>query len=128
MIFIDASFVIAIASKADQWHERATELLPKLQNQERIISGLMVSEIITLIGAIHGGKAAKNVYNYIKDNYVIYKVEDIYDEIIWDYIKYDGTLSFADSSAITIMKKLGIYEIFSFDSDFDKVNNLVRIH
>jgi predicted nucleic acid-binding protein len=128
MIFIDANFIIAIASNIDQWHEKAVKLLPKAKKEKRVTSELIVSEVITLIGSLHGGKAAKNIYNYIKDNHLIYKDDGLFDEIIIDFLKYDGTLSFADSSAITIMRKLEIHEIFSFDSDFDKVDNIVRIH
>ncbi|MDR3063377.1 MAG: PIN domain-containing protein [Methanobrevibacter sp.] len=128
MIFVDANFIIALASNIDQWHERAVELLPEAKNEKRVISELIVSEIITLIGSLHGGKAAVNIYNYIKDNHLIYKNDELFDEIMLDFLKYDGTLSFADSSAITIMKKLKIHKILSFDSDFDKINNIVRIY
>ena len=64
----------------------------------------------------------------IKDNYLIYTCDDLFDEIVSDFLKYDCGLSFADSSAITISKKLDIHEIISFDSSFDKVDDIVRIH
>jgi predicted nucleic acid-binding protein len=128
MIFVDANFIIALASKIDQWHTPAVKLLPRVKKEERITSEPVVSEIITLIGSLHGGKAAMNIYNYIKDNYTVYKDDGLFDEIMQDFLKYDGTLSFADSSAITIMGKLNITKIVSFDSDFDKVDNIVRIH
>jgi predicted nucleic acid-binding protein len=127
VIFIDASFIIATASKSDQWHERAIKLLPKVKKEERIISELIISETITLIGILHGGKAAVNVYNYIKDNHTIYQDKKLLDESIPNYLKFDGKLSLADSTAVTIMKKLGIEKIASFDSDFDKVG-IIRIH
>ena len=127
MIFIDASFIIATASKMDRWHKRAMELLPELKKEERIISELIISEAISLIGVLHGGKAAVNVYNYIKDNHTIYKDKNLLDESIHNYLKYDGKLSLADSSAITIMKELVIKKIASFDSNFDKVG-LIRIY
>lgn len=44
------------------------------------------------------------------------------------FLKYDGTLSFADSVSIEIMRNLEIDEIVSFDSDFDKVDGVIRIH
>lgn len=128
MIFIDANYIIALASNIDQWHEKAVELLPKVKKEKRVTSEFIVSEVITLVGSLHGGKEAVKIYNYIKDNYLIYKNDELFDEIILDFLKHDGTLSFADSSAITIMKRLDIHEIFSFDSDFDKVNDIVRIH
>jgi predicted nucleic acid-binding protein len=37
-------------------------------------------------------------------------------------------LSLADSTAIQVMKSKKIHEIYSFDSDFDKVEGIIRIH
>ncbi|KZX17217.1 type II toxin-antitoxin system VapC family toxin [Methanobrevibacter filiformis] len=128
MIFVDATFIIAIASDIDQWHERAVEILPKIKKEKRITSELIISEIVTLVGALHGGKSALKIYNYIKDNYIIYKDDKLLDESMLELLKYDGTLSLADSSALTIMKKLNIHEIASFDDDFDNKDHVVRIH
>ncbi len=44
------------------------------------------------------------------------------------FLKYDGTISLTDSSSIEIMKKYHVKKIISFDSDFDKVQEIVRIH
>ncbi len=44
------------------------------------------------------------------------------------FLKYDGSISLADASSIEIMKKYGIEKIISFDSDFDKVDDISRIH
>jgi len=44
------------------------------------------------------------------------------------FLKYDGTLSFADSVSVQIMKELKIEKIVSFDSDFDKVKEIIRIY
>ncbi len=43
------------------------------------------------------------------------------------FLKYDGSISLADASSIEIMKKYGIKKIISFDSDFDKANEIDRI-
>ncbi|MBZ9570085.1 PIN domain-containing protein [Methanobrevibacter sp. TMH8] len=128
MIFVDANFIIATASAVDQWHDKAIKLLPKIKKEERITSEPIISEIITLVGKFHGAKAAINVYNYIKDTHLIYKDENLFDETIVEYLKYDATLSFADSTAVTIMKELNIQKIASFDSDFDRVDGIIRIH
>jgi predicted nucleic acid-binding protein len=38
-----------------------------------------------------------------------------------------GILSFVDSISVEIMKDLGINKV-SFDSDFDKVDKIIRIY
>ncbi len=129
MIFIDSSFLIALANDNDQWHQRAVKILKKVIKHQNIISTIHISETITLIGSISGGKVADEIYQYIKDNYkIIDATIDLLDNSREKYLTYDGTISLADSLAIEIMEKQGIIEIASFDSDFDKIKGIVRIH
>lgn len=129
MIFIDSSFFIAAINKKDQWHKKAGEILPIIKNEEKITSGLILSESVTLVGSLFGGKIGLNLFNYIIDNYEIrYADKDLSFNAMEIFLKYDGTLSFADSVSVRIMKDLGIENIVSFDSDFDKVDNIIRIH
>lgn len=128
MIFVDASYIIALIIEKDEFHEKALQLLPKIESQEKVITMPMVVETINLIGSCNGGKVGYTVYRYIKDNYTIINYETLLDESIYYFLKYDGTLSLADSTAIQVMKSKKIHEIYSFDSDFDKVEGIIRIH
>lgn len=128
MIFVDASFIIALVLENDEFHKRAIELLPKIKSGDKIITMPMIIETINLIGSCYGGKVGVKIYNYIKDNYTIINYDTLLDESIIYFLKYDGTLSLADSTAINVMKNNNVYEIYSFDSDFDKVDGIVRVH
>ena len=44
------------------------------------------------------------------------------------FLRYDRTLSVSDAVAVFIMDKKNTGRILSFDSDFDKVEGIVRIH
>jgi hypothetical protein len=44
------------------------------------------------------------------------------------FLHYDGTLSVSDAVSVFIMERENIDRILSFDSDFDKVEGIVRIH
>lgn len=128
MIFIDASFFIAAVNKKDQWHEKAGEILPLIRKEEKVTSGLILSESVTLVGALFGGKIGLSLYNYIIGNHeILYPDKDLSFDAMETYLKYDGTLSFADSVSLKIMKDLGIEKIVSFDSDFDKADGIFRI-
>ena len=128
MIYVDASYIIALIIEKDQWHERALELLPKLKSEDKIITEAMIIESLNLIGSCLGGKVGYSIFRYITDNFTIYRSETLIDESMHYFLKYDGTLSLADCTAIDTMKELGITEILSFDDDFDKVNGIVRIY
>ena len=128
MIYVDASFIIALVIEKDQWHQRALELLPKLKSEDKFITEAMIIESLNLIGSCLGGKVGYSIFKYIADNFTIYKSETLIEESMHFFLKYDGTLSLADCTAINTMKELGITEILSFDDDFDKVDGIVRAY
>lgn len=129
MILIDASFFIASAIKRDQWHDRVHEILPEILEEDKITSILVVSEAVTLVGSLGGGKKGIRLYNYIMDNHeVIYPDKDVSFRAMETFLQYDGGLSFADSVSLELMQLSGIDTIVSFDSDFDKVKDVHRIH
>ena len=127
MIFADSSYFIALAREKDRWHKDALELAEKIQ-ESLLISELIISESITLIGSLKGGKAGKILYEYFEDNC---KIEFINEEMLKRsmeiFLKYNGSISLADASSIEIMKKHRVKKIISFDSDFDKVNEIERL-
>lgn len=127
MIFVDSSYFIAVARKKDQWHERAKEIYDKL-DEDLLVSDLVVSESVTSVGAISGGKEGRAVYDYILDNCrVVYADKKMLDRAMEVYLIYDGTLSLADAVSLVVMEDLGVRRILSFDSDYDKVKNIVRV-
>jgi len=129
MIFVDASFFIAIVNKDDQWHKDSIRVAKKIANSEKIVSNLIISESVTSVGSLLGGKIAKQLYDNIKDNYIIFNENrEIYDNSIFTLLHYDGTLSLADCLSLQIMRKIGINKIVSFDRDFDKIKGIKRIH
>jgi len=91
-------------------------------------SELILSESVTLIGSIFGNKSGLKLFNYILDNHEVHYIDkEMSLNAMETFLKYDGTLSFADSVSIEMMRNLKIDEIVSFDSDFDKVDEITRI-
>ena len=86
MIFVDASYIIALIIEKDQWHEDAIKLLDKLKSEEKIITEAMIIESINLIGSCHGGKVGYMTFKYIKDNFTIFKSETLLEESLRYYL------------------------------------------
>ncbi len=129
MIFIDASFFIAASIKKDQWHTRVLEILPEVTKQDKMTSIVVLSEAVTMVGSLAGGKMGARLYNYIIDNHEVkFMDKDLSTQAMNLFLKYDGVLSFADSVSLELMKQGKIDTIASFDSDFDKVKGIMRIH
>jgi uncharacterized protein len=129
LIFIDSSYFIALAIEEDQWHKHVKRIHNQIQKQQQITSLLTLSEALNIVGSLKGGKAGKLLYEYItRTNQIIYPNESITTNAIGKFLRYDGTLSYADVTSLEIMESQKINTIISFDSDFDKIKGINRIH
>jgi predicted nucleic acid-binding protein len=129
MIFVDSSFFVALVDRKDQWHPAAKAVLPVLADETIIISDMIIAESVTIIGRRSGGKTGEQLYHYFMDNCdLVIMDEKILKGSMSVFLHYDGTLSVADAASVFIMKKKNIDRILSFDTDFDKVAGIVRIH
>jgi predicted nucleic acid-binding protein len=127
LIFVDSSFFVALAYKRDRWHRRAVELAERLLDK-KLVTELVISESVTIIGALGGGKAGVDIYEFITGNCEVTFVDkELLESVIPVYLKYDGTLSISDAISIEIMRRRGIKEMVSFDADFDRVPSISRI-
>lgn len=128
MIFVDSCIYIALADTRDQWHRNAKKLTEYLETNEVLVSDLIISEVLTEIGKRGGGKKAHQIFDYFIDSCkIIYVNQDLLIESESLFLKYDGTLSLADAVSATIMRQKGVWDLLSFDSDFDKVEGINRI-
>ena len=129
MIFIDSSYLIALLNDRDQYHGKAKKIEPTIRKRKKIISQVILTETLNSL-SVFGGKTGKKIYDLINETHTIkyHSSKDFYDNVIEIFIKYDGTIGFSDCTSISIMKENNIVEIVSFDSDFDKVDEIHRIH
>lgn len=75
------------------------------------------------------GKKGTLLYNYIMDNHEVKFVDkELSSRAMNIFLQYDGMLSFADSLSLELMKQSQIDYIASFNSDFDKVKGIMRVH
>jgi len=129
MILVDSSFFIALVDRKDQWHAAAKSLLPILAGETILISDLILAESVTIIGRRSGGKAGEQLYHYFMDNCnLVVTDEKMLKGGMQVFLRFDGTLSVSDAVSVFIMKKRSIDRICSFDSDFDKIEGIVRVH
>jgi len=128
MIFVDSSYFIAIANRNDRWHRDAKRLTRRLEREDLLTSELVLSEAVTGVGSLLGGKAGKEAYDVIVDNCTIeLATAERCARAITVFLHYDGTLSFADAVSVVLMQEFGAQAIASFDRDFDRVRGIERL-
>lgn len=127
-VFIDANYIISLIVNNDKWHKAATEIFDYVDKKEKITCMSVINESITLINKKIGLNASAKAYEIILDNFIILEENiDLYTESMNILIKYHK-LSLTDSIIVELMKKNDIIEIISFDSDFDKVDGIIRTY
>jgi len=82
MIFVDSSYFIALAREKDRWHKDALRLAEDI-NESMMISDFIVSESVTLVGSLEGGKAGKMLYEYFTDNCKICYIQQRESELFY---------------------------------------------
>jgi predicted nucleic acid-binding protein len=127
-VFVDSSFWVAISDNKDQWHPRARELVGKVADPARVVD-LAASEAITIVGSRRGGKPARELYEVFQDSCsIVYAVEDLFDLAMSRHLRHDGALSVPDCVTVEAMVRTKDRTIMSFDSDFDRVKGIERVH
>ena len=129
MIFLDSSFVIALADEDDQCHDDAVRVFSKLDSH-RAISELVIAESVSAVGSRLGVKAGRMVFEnllYDSSTKTYFGNRRMYERAMTIFAKYGGRLSFADSVSVRLMYDQKITEIASFDSDFDSVEDVARM-
>ncbi len=129
IVFVDSSFIIAHARKEDENHERALEL-NHTTSKKRLIADLVLSETLTYI-KFHDTKEkaqelGERLSSLAETSFITPTLKDLTDAIgiVGKYEK----LSFCDALIAAQMKNNNIVQLLSFDSDFDVIPGIKRIH
>ena len=128
MYFLDTTFIVALFVSNDDWHQQAVDVFQEIKNQQLTISKLVIAETITVLKNKLKTKDILEIYRNIPNFFNIVDDSGMYDEAMNIFVKYDSTISFFDAMYVTVMEKEEITKIVSFDSDFDKIDKIARIH
>ncbi|KZX17535.1 tRNA(fMet)-specific endonuclease VapC [Methanobrevibacter cuticularis] len=133
MIFLDANFLINFYVKTNKDYERANELMEEMKNKERIISNLVIMEVITVMNVKlkQDHYLVSKVYKELNENYKVIIDNDFYGngfEILTKQMKKNKRrIPLFDSVYIALMRELGIKKIATFDNHFDNIIGIIRV-
>lgn len=129
MIFLDASHLISLILNNHPNHKRAKKIYLEIENREKIISKLVITEVITVLDKKLkvDKELLKYTYKYLNENFSIIDDYVFFDNAMEQVLKQKH-LGFFDCMYITIMKKLEIEKIATFDKDFNKVKEIEVIN
>jgi len=125
MIFLDASYLISLIFEDHDKHEKANELYKEMENKEKIISKLVITEVITVLDKKLkvNNELIRYAYDYLNTDFNIIDDYVFFDNALEQVLKQKH-LGFFDCMYIAIMKKLEIEELATFDEDFNKIEGI----
>ncbi|BBJ27815.1 PIN domain-containing protein [Athalassotoga saccharophila] len=131
MRFIDTNVFLRYFTADDpEKSKNSLELLKKIENGEEMVttSSLVIFE--TIFTLEHSYKVPRSDILQLLEP--ILNLKGLSLENKSTFIKAlkiysGGTFSFADAFNVAVMKKMNIKEIYSYDRDFDKIDEIKRI-
>ena len=114
MYLIDSSVWVALFLEFDSNHQKAEEIISKLEGKIYLPYNV-IAEVTSVLTYKHSKKQADNFLDYIEDNEDIILFENELKPEIEFFRKINKKLSFVDISLVFLSKKLDL-DLITFDS------------
>lgn len=122
-VFIDSSALFAYFVESDDFHKNAVSFLA--EKPELITSTVVLHETIALFAKRISKTIAKKVGSFVFEEEIITLIvpSNKEERESWELYRTSkrSKMSWVDYNNVTVMKNLGIKEIFTFDEDFRKL-------
>ncbi|MGC9114351.1 MAG: type II toxin-antitoxin system VapC family toxin [Candidatus Micrarchaeia archaeon] len=130
--FIDTSFFIAVYREGDENHARATELMAQVKkyaNELITTTDHVVDETVTFIARREGNKRGSTIAKTMLATKELKVLQPSQKQLLEaaELMEKSGRVSFCDALTVVLMKANKIKQIYSFDSDFDFIDDVKRI-
>ena len=129
MLFIDTCYLLSLINVMEKNHEKAVKLLEYIDEEETLINSIVLLEMLNRLKKKRYEKYRDTIIDliYNMDN-IHYLTNEDYNNSLKTCKKYDFSINFSDCTILETMKQFNITHIVSFDSDFDKANDITRIY
>lgn len=124
-VFIDASFLIALFNKDDQFHKKAKRISQQLRAEKirLVTSNIVLAETINVIFRLQGPIQAKKFYSVFKkikieEFFISRKVFTKAYSLLWQQRKKG--LNFFDCLHLATMRHWQIKTLATFDQEFTR--------
>ena len=120
--FFDSSFIIALALDNDSNKSKALELTDLL-SEECYIGDNVIEEVVNVVNLKGDANKAETLYNFMMDNFKIineHEIPNYNTKTIKVFKKFNGKLSYTDSSMIVTVLEYNIDFLVTFDKEFKR--------
>lgn len=120
--FFDSSFIIALALDNDSNKSKALELTDLL-SEECYIGDNVIEEVVNVVNLKGDANKAETLYNFMMDNFKIineHEIPNYNTKTIKVFKKFNGKLSYTDSSMIISVLEYNLDYLVTFDNEFKR--------
>lgn len=129
---LDTNVLFAAASARDTYHDRARDLVRGIDHgtlPEAVITNYVVAETLNLTRETLGPEAANGMLDRLIEGThfeIVHAPQADFNAAQAVFRRYPA-LSFVDATIAAYMQRDGIEYLYSFDGDFDAVDDLTRL-
>ena len=127
--FFDSSFIIALALDNDGNKSKALELTDLL-SEECYIGDNVIEEVVNVVNLKGDANKAETLYNFMMDNFKIineHEIPNYNTKTIKEFKKFNGKLSYTDSSMIVTVLEYNIDFLVTFDKQFKREERITVV-
>ena len=127
--FFDSSFIIALALDNDSNKSKALKLT-NLLSEECYIGDNVIEEVVNVVNLKGDANKAETLYNFMMDNFKIineHEIPNYNTKTIKVFKKFNGKLSYTDSSMIVSVIEYNIDFLVTFDKQFKREERITVV-
>ena len=120
--FFDSSFIIALVLDNDSNKNKALDLTDLL-SEECYIGHNVIEEVVNVVNLKGDANKAETLYYFMMDNFKIineHEISNYNTKTIKVFKKFNGKLSYTDSSMIVTLLEYNIDYLVTFDNEFKR--------
>ncbi|QLH81388.1 type II toxin-antitoxin system VapC family toxin [Halosimplex pelagicum] len=129
---LDTNVLFASASARDEYHDRGREIVRAVDHgdlPETIVTNYIVAEVLNLTGERLGPETGNEMLDRLIEGAhfeVVHAPQSDFNAAQALYRRYSG-LSFVDATLVAYMQRENIEYLYSFDDDFDEIDDVTRL-
>jgi uncharacterized protein len=129
--FVDSVVLIGAFYRNDQWHKQAAPIISEIDAGSGLafITDFILAEVLNFLHQKAGHAAAVETLLALEaaENIDLIRITDTQFAAGKAYFEKYSRLSLVDALTVACMKDLDISRIYSFDSDFDGIEGIIRL-
>jgi len=134
LIFIDTTVWVGASDRNDDFYGSSQDIVKAILLEKLplvLTTDFIIDETVTILGKRKGFGAenARKVGEAILSSprvLTVFVEETMLKSALEKYPRYHGQLSLTDVVSVAVMEKYHAKEIFSHDSDFDRIEGIIR--